>query len=136
MLMDREVIRNEALLLLTYLTREAEEILKILVFEGAFEKFFSIIKEEGGSECGVVVQDCLELLNNLLRNNSSNQFTWKHNVKLFVKRYCGNGMLYFILDTVGYPCIMMVMVMVILILMLVVLLLVYKFICKVICHKI
>ncbi|RVW63166.1 Golgin candidate 6 [Vitis vinifera] len=112
MLMDREVIRNEALLLLTYLTREAE--------------IFSIIKEEGGSEGGVVVQvihclavsfifdgrfggnrsdrwfnrsdsgsitflsnsldqnpdrlivgpvglDCLELLNNLLRNNASNQ---------------------------------------------------------------
>ncbi|KAG8637671.1 hypothetical protein MANES_15G151800v8 [Manihot esculenta] len=73
MLMDREVIRNEALLLLTYLTREAEEIQKIVVFEGAFEKIFSIIKEEGGSEGGVVVQDCLELLNNLLRNNSSNQ---------------------------------------------------------------
>ncbi|KAK1402761.1 Golgin candidate 6 [Heracleum sosnowskyi] len=73
MLMDREVIRNEALLLLTYLTREAEEIQKILVFEGAFEKIFSIIKEEGGSEGGVVVQDCLELLNNLLRNNTSNQ---------------------------------------------------------------
>ncbi|KAL4575851.1 hypothetical protein LXL04_011938 [Taraxacum kok-saghyz] len=67
------VIRNEALLLLTYLTREAEEIQKILVFEGAFEKIFSIIKEEGGSEGGVVVQDCLELLNNLLRNNASNQ---------------------------------------------------------------
>ncbi|KAI3468701.1 hypothetical protein Pfo_025364 [Paulownia fortunei] len=73
MLMDREVIRNEALLLLTYLTREAEEIQKIVVFEGAFEKIFSIIKEEGGSEGGVVVQDCLELLNNLLRNNASNQ---------------------------------------------------------------
>ncbi|CAI0456971.1 unnamed protein product [Linum tenue] len=73
MLMDREVIRNEALLLLTYLTREAEEIQKIVVFEGAFEKIFSIIKEEGGSEGGVVVQDCLELLNNLLRNNTSNQ---------------------------------------------------------------
>ncbi|PWA96340.1 golgin candidate 6 [Artemisia annua] len=73
MLMDREVIRNEALLLLTYLTREAEEIQKILVFEGAFEKIFSIIKEEGGSEGGVVVQDSLELLNNLLRNNASNQ---------------------------------------------------------------
>ncbi|TXG54736.1 hypothetical protein EZV62_019992 [Acer yangbiense] len=73
MLMDREVIRNEALLLLTYLTREAEEIQKIVVFEGAFEKIFSIIKEEGGSEGGVVVQDCLELLNNLLRSNSSNQ---------------------------------------------------------------
>ncbi|XVF14021.1 hypothetical protein REPUB_Repub09cG0020400 [Reevesia pubescens] len=73
MLMDREVIRNEALLLLTYLTREAEEIQKIVVFEGAFEKIFSIIKEEGGSEGGVVVQDCLELLNNLLRSSASNQ---------------------------------------------------------------
>lgn len=73
MLMDREVIRNEALLLLTYLTREAEEIQKIVVFEGAFEKIFSIIKEEGGSDGGVVVQDCLELLNNLIRNNASNQ---------------------------------------------------------------
>ncbi|KAB1211701.1 Golgin candidate 6 [Morella rubra] len=73
MLMDREVIRNEALLLLTYLTREAEEIQKIVVFEGAFEKIFSIIKEEGGSEGGVVVQDCLELLNNLIRSNASNQ---------------------------------------------------------------
>ncbi|XVF16328.1 hypothetical protein REPUB_Repub10bG0021900 [Reevesia pubescens] len=73
MLIDREVIRNEALLLLTYLTREAEEIQKIVVFEGAFEKIFSIIKEEGGSEGGVVVQDCLELLNNLLRSNASNQ---------------------------------------------------------------
>ncbi|KAK8485578.1 hypothetical protein V6N11_057162 [Hibiscus sabdariffa] len=73
MLMDREVIRNEALLLLTYLTHEAEEIQKIVVFEGAFEKIFSIMKEEGGSEGGVVVQDCLELLNNLLRSNASNQ---------------------------------------------------------------
>ncbi|KAL0312560.1 UNVERIFIED_CONTAM: Golgin candidate 6 [Sesamum radiatum] len=52
---------------------DREEIQKIVVFEGAFEKIFSIIKEEGGSEGGVVVQDCLELLNNLLRNNASNQ---------------------------------------------------------------
>ncbi|KAJ6815043.1 golgin candidate 6-like [Iris pallida] len=73
MLMDREVIRNEALLLLTYLTREAEEIQKIVVFEGAFEKIFSIIKEEGGSDGGVVVQDCLQLLNNLIGKNTSNQ---------------------------------------------------------------
>ncbi|KAE8661685.1 Golgin candidate 6 [Hibiscus syriacus] len=73
MLMDREVIRNEALLLLTILAREAEEIQKIVVFEGAFEKIFSIMNEEGGSEGGVVVQDCLELLNNLLRSNASNQ---------------------------------------------------------------
>ncbi|THU65165.1 hypothetical protein C4D60_Mb05t00790 [Musa balbisiana] len=76
MLMDREVIRNEALLLLTYLTREAEEIQKIVVFEGAFEKMFSIIKEEGG----VVVQDCLELLNNLIRNNTSSQMLLKETI--------------------------------------------------------
>nr|GMC98179.1 golgin candidate 6 [Ipomoea batatas] len=80
MLMDREVIRNEALLLLTYLTREAEEIQKIVVFEGAFEKIFSIIKEEGGSEGGVVVQDCLELLNNIIRNNASNQVLLRETV--------------------------------------------------------
>ncbi|XP_020587913.1 golgin candidate 6 isoform X2 [Phalaenopsis equestris] len=80
MLMDREVIRNEALLLLTYLTREAEEIQKIVVFEGAFEKLFSIIKEEGGSDGGVVVQDCIELLNNLIRNNASNQMLLKETI--------------------------------------------------------
>ncbi|KAK7339608.1 hypothetical protein VNO77_20286 [Canavalia gladiata] len=82
MLMDREVIRNEALLLLTHLTREAEEIQKIVVFEGAFEKIFSIIKEEGGSDGGVVVQDCLELLNNLLRNNASNQVLLRETIGL------------------------------------------------------
>jgi len=32
-------------------------------------RVFHIMKEEGGSEGGVVVQDCLELLNNLLRAN-------------------------------------------------------------------
>ncbi|CAD6269950.1 unnamed protein product [Miscanthus lutarioriparius] len=77
MLMDREVIRNEALLLLTYLTRDAEEIQKIVVFEGVFEKIFSIIREEGHSDGGVVVQDCLELLNNLIRHNASNQMLLK-----------------------------------------------------------
>ncbi|KAI4348210.1 hypothetical protein L6164_008961 [Bauhinia variegata] len=82
MLMDREVVRNEALLLLTHLTREAEEIQKIVVFEGAFEKIFSIIREEGGSDGGVVVQDCLELLNNLLRKNSSNQILLRETVGL------------------------------------------------------
>eukprot|EP00983_Pelagomonas_calceolata_P132141 1161840-Pelagomonas_calceolata.AAC.4 len=32
-------------------------------------RVFHIIKEEGGADGGVVVQDCLELLNNLLRAN-------------------------------------------------------------------
>ncbi|XP_019439685.1 PREDICTED: golgin candidate 6-like isoform X1 [Lupinus angustifolius] len=82
MLMDREVIRNEAILLLTHLTREAGEIQKIVVFEGAFEKIFSVIKEEGNSDGGVVVQDCLELLNNLLRNDASNQVLLRETIGL------------------------------------------------------
>ncbi|XP_059645816.1 golgin candidate 6-like isoform X2 [Cornus florida] len=52
---------------------DREEIQKIVVFEGTFDKILGIVNEEGGSEGGVVVQDCLELLNNLLCNNASNQ---------------------------------------------------------------
>lgn len=35
----------------------------------ACPRIFNIIREEGGADGGVVVQDCLELLNNLLRAN-------------------------------------------------------------------
>ncbi|KAK5785948.1 hypothetical protein PVK06_040570 [Gossypium arboreum] len=38
------------------LRREAEEIQKIVVFEGAFEKKIIIMEEEGGFDGGVVVQ--------------------------------------------------------------------------------
>ncbi|XP_025695724.1 golgin candidate 6 isoform X5 [Arachis hypogaea] len=63
MLMDRElqVIRNEALLLLTHLTREAGDIQKIVIFEGAFEKILSIIRGEGNSDGGVVVQQIVDI---------------------------------------------------------------------------
>ncbi|VAI28648.1 unnamed protein product [Triticum turgidum subsp. durum] len=63
--------------LLTNSLKRCPEIQKIVVFEGAFEKLFSIIGEEGFSDGGVVVQDCLELLNNLIRNNASNQMLLK-----------------------------------------------------------
>ncbi|XLU61525.1 hypothetical protein S245_020734 [Arachis hypogaea] len=53
-----QVIRNEVLLLLTHLTREAGDIQKIVIFEGAFEKILSIIRGEGNSDGGVVVQVC------------------------------------------------------------------------------
>lgn len=36
-----------------------QEIQKILVFEGAFDRIFNIIREEGGSEGGIIVQVCL-----------------------------------------------------------------------------
>ena len=32
-------------------------------------RVFTIVREEGGADGGAVVQDCLELLNNLLRAN-------------------------------------------------------------------
>nr|GEW38799.1 golgin candidate 6 isoform X1 [Tanacetum cinerariifolium] len=82
MLMEREVIRNEALLLLTYLTREAEEIQKILVFEGAFEKIFSIINEEGGSDGGVVVQDCFDSLVSIVKLRGSTKFSQQKTINL------------------------------------------------------
>eukprot|EP00873_Tetraselmis_striata_P011622 jgi/Tetstr1/431886/TSEL_021376.t2 len=77
MMMDREVIRNEALLLLVALTRANEEVQKIAAFEGAFERLFNIIREEGALDGGIIVQDCLELLNNLLRGNQANQLMFR-----------------------------------------------------------
>ncbi|KAH8903939.1 hypothetical protein BR93DRAFT_946790 [Coniochaeta sp. PMI_546] len=70
----REAVRNEAITLLTYLTPTSLEIQKLVAFENAFDRVFSIIQAEGGlAEGGQVVEDCLILLANLLRLNSSNQ---------------------------------------------------------------
>ncbi|QRW25340.1 transporter Uso1, related protein [Rhizoctonia solani] len=69
----REVIRNEALLLLQSLAHQNADIQKILAFSGAFEKLLDIVAAEGGVEGGVVVQDCLAVVDAMLRFNSSNQ---------------------------------------------------------------
>lgn len=99
---DHEVLRNEALLLLVGLTHASAEVQKIAAFEGAFERVLSIAgcalrwvhrlwialqrrtdaapepcREEGGAEGGIVVQDCLELLNNLLRTSAGNQLLFR-----------------------------------------------------------
>jgi hypothetical protein len=73
MMLEREVIRNETLLLLISLTRGSEDLRKLVAFEGAFERCFNIIREEGAADGGIIVQDCLELCNNLLRGSPSNQ---------------------------------------------------------------
>lgn len=69
----REIIRNEGLLLLISLSRSNAEIQKIIAFENAFEKLLGIILQEGVTDGGIVVQDCLQLTHNLLRYNVSNQ---------------------------------------------------------------
>lgn len=69
---NREVIRNDALLLLTNLTKSNANIQKIVAFENAFDRLFDVIHSEGGTDGGIVVEDCLLLLLNLLRNNTSN----------------------------------------------------------------
>ncbi|KAI9674114.1 MAG: hypothetical protein M1817_001932 [Caeruleum heppii] len=70
----REAIRNEALLLLTSLTPSSTELQKLVAFENAFDRVFDLIRAEGSlTHGGIVIQDCLSLLANLLRLNVSNQ---------------------------------------------------------------
>lgn len=78
LLMDtREVIRNDALLLLIELIKGNANIQKIVAFENAFDRIFDVIRDEGFSDGGIVVEDCLILMINLLKNNSSNQQFFK-----------------------------------------------------------
>ena len=70
---SNEIIRNDALLLLLELTRSNSQIQKIIAFENAFERLMAIITEEGLSDGGIVVLDCIRIMQNLLKGNSSNQ---------------------------------------------------------------
>lgn len=60
------------------LISQSPDIQKILAFEGAFEKFFNIVAQEGGLDGGVVVQDALTCVDTLLRYNTSNQVNISH----------------------------------------------------------
>ncbi|KAL2912602.1 Vesicle-mediated ER to Golgi transport protein [Polyrhizophydium stewartii] len=65
--------RAEGLLLLIALTHSNADIQKIIAFENAFERLLAIILDEGATDGGIIVQDCLQLMQNLLRYNVSNQ---------------------------------------------------------------
>ena len=70
----REAVRNEALMLLVALTPSSAELQKVVAFENAFDRVFAVIETEGGLTHGsTTVQDCLSLLANLLKLNTSNQ---------------------------------------------------------------
>ncbi|KAL9612531.1 MAG: hypothetical protein Q9167_002870 [Letrouitia subvulpina] len=76
----REAIRSEGLLLLTALTPSSPELQKVVAYENAFDRVFAIIDAEGSlTHGGVPVQDCLSLLANLLRLNTSNQNLFREN---------------------------------------------------------
>lgn len=70
----RDAVRNAGLVLLSELTQSSLELQKLVAFESAFDRVFNLIQLEGGlTQGGIVVQDCLELLSNLVRYNPSNQ---------------------------------------------------------------
>jgi hypothetical protein len=74
----REILRNEALLLLHNLTVSNADLQKIVAFDGAFELLLDIVFQEGGIEGGIVVQDCLAAVGSLLKYNTSNQVRLDH----------------------------------------------------------
>lgn len=74
---SREIVRNDALLLLIQLTKGNANIQKIVAYENAFDRLFDVIRDEGCSDGGIVVEDCLILMLNLLKNNFSNQQFFK-----------------------------------------------------------
>jgi hypothetical protein len=60
-------------MLLLHLVDGHPDIQKLVAFENTFDKTFIIIEREGGVEGGIIARDCLRLIANLLRFNSSNQ---------------------------------------------------------------
>jgi len=70
----RDAVRNAGVVLLSEIVQSSTELQKLVAFENAFDRVFNLIRLEGSlSQGGIVVQDCLELLANLVRHNPSNQ---------------------------------------------------------------
>ena len=71
---SREEVRNQAIVLLLQLTDKNEEMKKTLAFNEGFDVIFRIIKSEGGAEdSGLVVQDCLHILKNIVTDSETCQ---------------------------------------------------------------
>ncbi|KHN99274.1 Vesicle tethering protein p115-like protein [Metarhizium album ARSEF 1941] len=71
---QREAVRNECISLLIALTPTSTELQKLVAFESAFDRIFTIVAADGSlTQGGRTVEDCLILLANLLRRNASNQ---------------------------------------------------------------
>ena len=71
---QREIVRNEVLLLLARLGEGSAGLQNILAFQGAFERLLDIVESEGKEEGGlgsVIVHDCLRIVSTLLARNAS-----------------------------------------------------------------
>ncbi|CCJ29284.1 unnamed protein product, partial [Pneumocystis jirovecii] len=81
----RDIIRNESILLLIAISNDNIELQKRAVFENVFDRILAIMQYEGGFLYGnMIISDCLILLQNLVRYNSSNQ-NWFREMGLFSK---------------------------------------------------
>ena len=67
-------------MLLIQLTKGNANIQKIVAFENAFDRICDVISQEGAIDGGIVVEDCLLLMVNLLRGNYSNQNFFKEGI--------------------------------------------------------
>lgn len=67
-------MRSAGVELLREIVQSSTELQKLVAFENTFDRVFNLIRLEGSlSQGGDVVQECLELLANLVRYNPSNQ---------------------------------------------------------------
>ena len=68
----REIVRNEALLLLAELSKGNPELQNILAFQGAYEALLAIVEaemSEGAAGGAAVVHDCFRIMIGLLSRN-------------------------------------------------------------------
>ncbi|KAI9297201.1 hypothetical protein K502DRAFT_363452 [Neoconidiobolus thromboides FSU 785] len=70
---DKEMVRNEIIILIEQIIKNNLELQKIFVFQNLYEKIITIIEQEFCFDGGIIVYDCIYLLIQLLKANVSNQ---------------------------------------------------------------
>eukprot|EP00049_Salpingoeca_infusionum_P026888 m.28682 g.28682 ORF g.28682 m.28682 type:complete len:904 (-) comp9063_c0_seq2:146-2857(-) len=74
---SRDVIRNEALLLMIGLVKDNVVVQKIVAFQNGFDLVMNIMSAEMFSHGGVITADCIRLLKSMTDGNTSNQASFR-----------------------------------------------------------